>query len=123
MKVNELLDHWNEAPSQQLTARKYTARLPVWDAARIGALAELFPSRTKTQIMTDLVSAALNELESKIPYVRGDKVISEDDHGDPIYEDVGLTTKFLEIARSYAKQLQEEAEAARDAKRSGTIQK
>ncbi|MDH3694262.1 MAG: type 1 pili tip component [Gammaproteobacteria bacterium] len=119
MKVNELLDHWTEAPSQQLTARKYTARLPVWDAARVSALSELFPARTKTQIMTDLVSAALDDLESKIPYIRGDNVISEDDHGDPIYEDAGLTPKFLDISRAYAKQLQEEAEAARDAKRSG----
>jgi hypothetical protein len=40
-------------------------------------------------IITDLISAGLDELESKMPYVEGDRVIEEDEFGDPIYEDAG----------------------------------
>lgn len=109
MKLKDLIDHWAEPPGRQLTVRKYSARLPVWDAARIAALAQLFPSRTKTQIITDLLSAALDEFESSLPYVRGDRVVSEDDHGDPIYEDAGLTPPFMELARRYADELARES--------------
>ena len=118
MRIKDLLSEWTKTPAHQLTARKYSVRLPVWDAARIAALADLFPSRTKTQIITDLISAAVDEIETAIPYVKGEKVISEDDYGDPIYEDTGLSPRFRKLTREYANKLREEAEAARKARRS-----
>jgi hypothetical protein len=33
-------------------------------------------------------------------------VISSDDHGDPLYEDVGLTPRFVELTRKFKKELQ-----------------
>jgi hypothetical protein len=41
-----------------------------------------------------------------LPYERGPKVISRDDHGDPVYEDVGLTPRFIELSRKFKKELQ-----------------
>ena len=38
-----------------------------------------------------LLRAGLDEIEAAMPYERGPKVISRDDQGDPVYEDVGLT--------------------------------
>ena len=35
----------------------------------------------------------------------GDKIIREDDHGDPIYEDTGMTPRFLELVREHRRQL------------------
>ena len=60
------------------------------DAARLHALAELFPGRTREQIITDLLGAALQEVAAAMPYVPGKKVISTDEQGDPVYEDAGL---------------------------------
>ena len=81
-------------------------RLPLDDAARLHALAELFPGQTVEEIVTDLLSAALDEIAAAMPYERGPKVISRDDHGDPLYEDVGLTPRFVELTRKYKKNLE-----------------
>ena len=61
------------------------------------------------RVITDLLSASLDELEASMPYVAGERVIREDDHGDPIYEDTGPTPRFLELAREHRKKLQRDA--------------
>jgi hypothetical protein len=33
-------------------------------------------------------------------------VISRDDQGDPAYEDIGLTPRFVELTRKYKKNLE-----------------
>jgi hypothetical protein len=33
-------------------------------------------------------------------------VISRDDQGDPVYEDIGLTPRFVELTRKYKKTLE-----------------
>ena len=81
-------------------------RLPLDDAARLHALAELFPGQSVEEIVTDLLSAGLDEIAAAMPYERGAKVISRDDQGDPLYEDVGLTPRFVELTRKYKKNLE-----------------
>ncbi len=80
--------------------------MPLDDAARLQALAELFPGQSIEEIVTDLLAAGLDEIAAAMPYVKGPKVISRDDHGDPVYEDVGLTPRFVELTRKYKKNLQ-----------------
>jgi hypothetical protein len=43
----------------------------------------------------------LNELESAMPYVRGKKVVTTDELGDPIYEDVGPTPRYLSLTEKH----------------------
>ncbi len=105
MKVKELLQEWEKRASIPLTAKKYNIKLPVSDAARIMALAEIYPARTETQIIWELLTAAIDELEASFPYIQGERVIAEDEYGDPIYEDVGLTPRFHELAKKYARKL------------------
>ena len=97
----------------RLTAREYLVHLPLHDAARIKAMATLFPDRTETQIITELLSAALDEMEESFPYVTGERVITEDEQGDPIYEDVGLTPRFYRLTQENVKGLEDEL-ACRD---------
>jgi hypothetical protein len=40
-----------------------------------------------------------------MPYEPGSKIISRDDQGDPVYEDKGLTPRFIEISRKYRRSL------------------
>lgn len=108
MRFKELLDSWRETAAGPRTAAEYAVRLPVDDAARLHALAELFPGRSREQIITDLLGAALQELAAAMPYVPGKKVISTDDQGDPVYEDAGPTPRFAELTRKYKKQLEAE---------------
>ncbi len=37
------------------------------------------------------------------------QVISRDDQGDPLYEDIGLTPRFVELTRQLKKKLEAEA--------------
>ncbi len=108
MRFKELLEAWRHDASGVRTASEYPVRLSVDDAARLHALAEMFPGRTREQIITDLLSAALQELAAAMPYVPGKKVISTDEQGDPLYEDAGPTPRFAELTRKFRKQLEAE---------------
>ena len=108
MSFKDLLENWRENAASARTATEYAVRLPIDDAARLAALAEMFPGRTPEQLITDLLGAALQEIETSMPYVAGKKVISNDEQGDPIYEDVGLTPRFVELTRKNRKKLETE---------------
>lgn len=101
MKVRNLLGLWEQTASGELTHDYYHIRLPVEDAARLAALAEMFPRRSVEQLISDLLSAALGDLESAMPYVPGKQVISEDEMGDPIYGDLGPTPQFLSLTQKH----------------------
>ncbi len=78
-------------------------RLPLDDASRLHALLELFPGVTVEEIVTDLLHAGLDEIAAAMPYEPGPTIISRDDHGDPVYEDIGMTPRFVELARKHRK--------------------
>lgn len=101
MPFKQLLEKWRVEPKRLKTVETYAINLPVEDAARIHALEELFPGTDRERIITDLLSLAVRELEASIPYQAGEKVIREDDHGDPVYEDVGLSPRFTELVRKH----------------------
>jgi hypothetical protein len=106
VKFKSLLDRWKKTASPQKTAREYAIRLPMDDAARLHALAELFPGQSLEDLLTDLLHAGLDEIAAAMPYERGPKVISRDDQGDPVYEDIGLTPRFVELARKCKKSIE-----------------
>ena len=112
MKTRELVKRWEKDAKDKITVREFIVKLPLHDAARIMALAEMYPARTETQLITDLLGTALDELEEAFPYAKGDTVIAEDEYSDPIYEDVGLTPVFFEKTQKFLRQLESEIENA-----------
>lgn len=108
MKVKKLMKHWQEEFGDELTEKQYSLPLSVGDAARIEALAEMFPSMTKEQLLRDIISAALDDLASGFPYVAGENVIAKDEEGFPMYEDIGLTPKFLQLSRKHLRELSDD---------------
>jgi len=113
--IKSLLKKWETAADRQATKRAYSICLPVRDAARIEALADMYPSNTLEQLITDLISASLDELEASMPYVQGTQIIETDEFGDPIYEDVGPSTQFQAATQKHKGELLEEV-SARDFK-------
>ena len=105
MKFKPLLDRWKKAPAPTLSVEEYSIRLPLDDAARLQALVELFPGHRVDEIITDLLHASLDEIAAAMPYERGPKVISRDEQGDPLYEDIGLSPRFVELTRQFKKKL------------------
>lgn len=105
MRFKTLLDGWSRQRNKEQTEEYYSIRLPSGDAARLAALAELFPGNEPENLVTDLLGAALDEIEAAMPYEAGERVIREDEFGDPVYEDVGLTPRFLELVREHRARL------------------
>jgi hypothetical protein len=106
MNIASLMRYWEASASSALTVSEYRVRLPLRDAARVAALAEMYPLRSEAEILTELVSAALDELEQVMPYVPGSRVIAEDDRGDPIYEDIGPTPRLIALTEKHMRSLE-----------------
>ena len=101
MSFKELLESWREGAAVPRAAQSYAVRLPVDAAARLAALADLFPGRSTEQLISELLAVALNEVAAAMPYVAGKRVISTDEQGDPVFEDVGPMPRFIELTRKY----------------------
>lgn len=107
MKIRELIGHWEQNARGQLTQETYCLHLDLESAALLNALAEMYPKRNVEVLLGELVSAALEELEASLPYVKGSKVVAVDEQGDPLYEDIGPTPRFLALSRQYLQRLSE----------------
>jgi hypothetical protein len=112
VSFKNLLEAWRETAAAPRTVTEYAVRLPVDDAAQLQALVEMFPGRTAEQLITDLLGVALQEVATAMPYIAGQKVISTDEQGDPVYEDVGPTPRFMELARRNRKKLEAEVKGS-----------
>lgn len=67
MKTQHLHDVWSAPDNSRLISKQFSFRLPVHIAAKIAALGELYPQKNRTQIVADLLSAALDDLEKNLP--------------------------------------------------------
>lgn len=105
MKVKELIAKWTDTPPAKKRNVAKDISLTTFDHARVCALMDLFPGKSKTDILSDLVVAALDEVEEALPYQAGAKVIREDEYGDPIFEDVGPTPRFEALVKEHVKRL------------------
>src|SRR5476651_2619050 len=101
MKIRELARHWEQNAKGRLTKTSYAIHLDVESAARLAAIAEMYPKRHPEELLGELIGAALEELEASFPYVRGQTVVATDEEGDPLYEDVGPTPRFLALSRRH----------------------
>lgn len=100
-RMKQLIEVWESESRAEPAVNDISLKLTAGDYARLCALEELFPARTREQLVRDLLATALDEFEEALPYIPGKKVVGEDEFGDPLYEDVGLTPKFEALARKY----------------------
>jgi hypothetical protein len=105
MKIRELATHWEQSAKGRLTKTGYEIHLDVEAAARLAAIAEMYPKRTPEELLGELIGAAFEELEASFPYVKGPQVITTDEEGNPLYEDVGPTPRFLELSKRHLQNL------------------
>jgi hypothetical protein len=110
MRIRELARHWEQNAKGQLTPTRYHIHLDVESAARLAALTEMYHKHHSEELLGELIGAALEELEASLPYVKGNRVVALDEQGDPLYEDVGPTPRFLALSRKYLRQFSESAE-------------
>ncbi|GAA6134460.1 hypothetical protein NBRC116188_12490 [Oceaniserpentilla sp. 4NH20-0058] len=112
MNVRDLMSSWESASHQSTGDQSYELRLPFKDAARIEALAGLYPGLNRDEVISQLIGVALDEVERQMPYKQGKKVVCHDELGDPMYEDVGLTPKYLKLRHQFAQTLHDKKKSA-----------
>ncbi len=105
MKIADLIPRWGSHLHPPLAGKHYSLQLPLRDAARVEALQIMYPDCSEEEILSDLLHAALDELEVAMPYVPGKHIIAEDDQGDPIYEDLGPTPRFYSLSHEIMRKL------------------
>ena len=114
MSFKALLDNWLGERSPELSEERYSIHLCRWRRSRcsrgcrfcaagfIYRPPRLWPPE---KIIADLLHAGLDEIEAAMPYVPGSKIIREDEFGDPVYEDVGMTPRFLDLVKTFRKKM------------------
>jgi hypothetical protein len=100
-RMRQLIKMWESESSAEPAVNEVSLKLTTGDYARLCALEDIFPDRTREQLLSDLFATALDEFEEALPYIPGKKVVAEDEFGDPLYEDMGLTPKFEALSRQY----------------------
>lgn len=108
MRAKDLRTVWGAPDNSRLTAKQISLRLPVHVAAKIAALCEMYPSKSRTQIVGDLLAAALAEVEEHMPSVSGQFVDEHREQGVRIYEEVGEKARFMALANKHFKELEQE---------------
>jgi len=109
MKASDLVSSWTKRDNKRLTQRQFSIRLPVHIAARIAGLCDMFPTKTRTDIMADLLDSALEELEKSLTHG-----YSPDDgeidviHGKGIYPDTGSYGDYARAVNKHYKELENE---------------
>ncbi|MFW2372760.1 MAG: type 1 pili tip component [Gammaproteobacteria bacterium] len=106
-KIKDIVLAWHASAMESREIKQISIPVNLHDVARLQALTELYPNLSEQIIISDLLTAALDEVEACLPYVQGQKVIATDDHGDPIYEDAGLTPKLLDLTRKHMANLKQ----------------
>ena len=108
MKSSDLHNLWSAPDNSRITAKQFSFRLPVHVAAKLAALAEMYPQKTRTEIVGDLLATALDELVKGMPYVEGQIIGYSHELNEEIFEDVGPSAKFWTLADKYYKELEKE---------------
>ena len=101
MSIKNLAQEWQRNATAEISSTEYTIRPTLEAAARLHALTEMYPGRNLEQITSELLTAALEDFEKNLPYQAGERIIAEDDHGDPIYEDIGDTPRFHDLSKQH----------------------
>lgn len=105
MKIRELAQHWEQNAAGRMSPTSHVLHLDLESEARLAALIDMYPKRTAEELLGELVAAALEEVEASFPYVPGRQVIATDEEGDPLYEDIGSTPRFLALSRHHLQAL------------------
>jgi len=105
MSVKDMMSNWLRHNNSRLVKKQTSIRLPVHTAAKIEALCEMFPSKTKNEIVTDLLSAALDDVYESFEFVAGEEILIKDEEH---YLDIGDRKTFIDLVNKHFQTLEKE---------------
>lgn len=98
---------WDAPDNSTLTKKQFSLRLPILAAAKIAAICEMYPRKSKNEIIADLISTSLDLYEQGLPTCKGRLIDEHPDYGR-IYEDVGVRSTFRSLTGKYLRELEED---------------
>ena len=108
MKASDLVTVWSAPDNSRLTAKQYSFRLPVHVAAKLAALEEMYPTKSRTQLVGDLLSAAIADVERGFPFVQGQLIGRLPDTGVEIFDNLGDGPRYQEAATKHYNEIEKE---------------
>ena len=103
MEPRDLVKVWDAPDNSKLTPKQWSIRLPIHVAAKINALCDIFPRKTKTEIISDLLATALSQLVEALPdETKEDDVTKPEDEASA----GGLRGKFDQLTDRYIEELE-----------------
>jgi hypothetical protein len=108
MKAADLAKVWGAPDNSRLTAKQQSFRLPTHVAAKINALCDVYPSRTKTEIVGDLLAAALDDAIRNLPSYPTDRAVDRSEDGTVFFVACGPAVDFQRFANAHFKELEKE---------------
>lgn len=109
MKAADLHNLWSSPDNSKLTSKQYSFRLPVHVAAKIQALCDMYPNKTRTEIVGDLLSSALQEVEQGLPIYDTNELITILPDGEKIFDQAGPRVTFNTLTEKYISELDAES--------------
>jgi hypothetical protein len=108
MKAADLAKVWGAPDNSRLTAKQQSFRLPTHVAAKINALCDIFPNRTRTEIVGDLLAAALDDVIRHLPFYPTDQEDRPGPDGERLFIAHGPKVDFQRHANKHFKELEKE---------------
>lgn len=109
MKAKDLHTIWDAPDNSRLTAKQYTVRLPIRVAAQLAALSEMYPRKTMTDLIGDILAAGLEQLGEDLPTKNvGEKPLGFREDGEAEWEQIGPGVTFAQLSKKYLKQFETE---------------
>jgi len=111
MRTKDLLTIWGAPEPPRLTPKQVSIRVPILVSAKISALMDLFPRKTKTDIIGDLLISALEKLESELPMQMNhdDSMYVPQVDSEVQYGYFGIRKDYFELAKKYLRKMEKEA--------------
>lgn len=107
MKTDHLHEIWGGPDNSRLISKQFSFRLPVHVAAKLAALGDIYPNKNRTQIVADLLTAALDDLEQNLPVYKGQATQGPDD-GRRYFDIEGPRSRFRDLTDRYFKVFEKE---------------
>lgn len=102
---------WSAPDNSRLTARQFSFRLPVHVAAKLAAIGEMYPAKTRTQIVGDLLATAIDQWASELPSEKGSQTGVLHPPGEPplkVFEEVGPIGRYERLTNKHYVELEKE---------------
>lgn len=110
MEPKDLVKVWDAPDNSKLTPKQWSIRLPIQVAAKINALCDIYPRKTKTEIISDLLATALDQVAEALPCEDGRLLGHHPDTKEEIREMIGIKQDYYSLTQKYLKEFEAEIE-------------